>query len=228
MIVEARLRACDIFASARFFLRNFASATFLMERVSTAARRSFASARSFSSYTGGGRMNLRSSSRNHSGRSSSSSRAYLLYASSKMRSLSFFLIMFLPIARISAFSPSLMSSGSLSVSDPEDSELASGSAGASRNPALSFPRRARPILVPTGSAPLKPAPPSSSDESVSSSYVSSYAFAARFLETPPFVEAAFFFAFLSEFAFASSRALVFAAFASSLFAFAADATRIAS
>ena len=86
MIVLARFLACAIFVSARFFLRNFASATFLIERVSTAARRSFASRMSFSEYTGGGRMNLRSSSRNHSGRSSSSSRANLLYASSMILS----------------------------------------------------------------------------------------------------------------------------------------------
>jgi hypothetical protein len=64
------------------------------------------------------------------------------------RTLSFLRIMFFPMARISAFSPSLMSSTSTSGSS-SSSELdpASGSADASTNPALSAPRRALAVAL---------------------------------------------------------------------------------
>jgi len=58
MIVLARFRAWLILVSALFFFRNFASATFLIERLSTAASRSLASSKSAWSYTGGGAHEL--------------------------------------------------------------------------------------------------------------------------------------------------------------------------
>mmetsp|Transcript_27561 Transcript_27561/g.67776 ORF Transcript_27561/g.67776 Transcript_27561/m.67776 type:complete len:247 (-) Transcript_27561:162-902(-) len=229
MMVLARLRATSIFFSARFFLRNLASATFLMGRWSTLDKRSLASARSAGSKMGGGRMNLRSSSRNHSGRSSSSSRLYLLYPSSMMRSRSFLRSIFLPMARISAFSPSLMSSRSSlsSASSSSSSLLDSASASAStstKDAPLSAPRRARDILLPTGSSPSSPAPPSSSLLSSSLSYVSSCTAAAA----PPLPPPAFFLAASLAVSLAVSLASSLAALAASFFFLAAATARISS
>mmetsp|Transcript_5684 Transcript_5684/g.20663 ORF Transcript_5684/g.20663 Transcript_5684/m.20663 type:complete len:353 (-) Transcript_5684:1032-2090(-) len=229
MIVLARFRACCIFVSARFFFLNFASATFFIDRLSTAASFSLASSKSFSSYTGGGRMYLRSSSKNHSGRSSSLSRAYLLYASSMMRSLCFLLIIFFPIAISSAFSPSLRSSTSVfESSDPPSDPLSlsdprSYSASISTKPALSFPLLALLDNVPNGSSPSSPLPPSSSLLSVSSSYVSSWT--PPFF--PPFFPPPFLFFDLAAAAasFAFAFAAAFASRASSFFFLIADAAR---
>ena len=134
------------------------------------------------------------------------------------RTLSFLRIMFFPMASTSAFSPSERSSGSSSSSESEsesESLPRSYSAGASRNPALSAPRLARDALIPVGSFPSSPAPPSSSLESESSSYVSSTATPRRF-------------AFFAAAAFAAVFAAAFASFSSSRIRFSFAAARSAS